>query len=247
MTDVMPERQVVDLDALVDGGEAASAADELDAVDEQLLARLVGRARAGGLQLTGEGGLLGHLTKRLVESALEGEMTDHLGYDKHDVAGRDGGNSRNGHRSKTVLTEVGPVEIEVPRDREGSFDPKIVAKRQKRQKRLSGVDEMVISLSVVVHVLLASIFVAIVLSVVAPPLYWARPWPRWAVYLAAVLGITAQTVLLLIVVIVGVLHWRTAMTSGELAALAVFYVGALSFNVWSLARFHRHPNNDDDQ
>jgi transposase-like protein len=144
MTDVMPERQVVDLDALVDGGEAASAADELDAVDEQLLARLVGRARAGGLQLTGEGGLLGHLTKRLVESALEGEMTDHLGYDKHDVTGRDGGNSRNGHRSKTVLTEVGPVEIEVPRDREGGFDPKIVAKRQ---KRLSGVDEMVISLS----------------------------------------------------------------------------------------------------
>jgi putative transposase len=79
MTDVMPERQVVDLDALVGGCEAGPAADELDAVDEQLLARLVGRARAGGLQLTGEGGLLGQLTKRLVESALEGEMTDHLG------------------------------------------------------------------------------------------------------------------------------------------------------------------------
>jgi putative transposase len=144
MTDVMAERQVVDLDALVDGDEAGPAADELDAVDEQLLARLVGRARAGGLQLTGEGGVLGQLTKRLVESALEGEITDHLGYDKHDAAGRDGGNSRNGHRPKTVLTEVGPVEIEVPRDREGSFEPKIVAKRQ---KRLSGVDEMVISLS----------------------------------------------------------------------------------------------------
>jgi hypothetical protein len=106
---------------------------------------------------------------------------------------------------------------------------------------------VVVTVVVVVHVLLASIFVAIVLSVVAPPLYRARLWPRWAVYLAAVLGITAQTVLLLIVVIVGVLHWRTAMTSGELAALAVFYVVALSFNVWSLARFHRHPNNDDDQ
>jgi hypothetical protein len=74
---------------------------------------------------------------------------------------------------------------------------------------------------VVVQVLLASIFVAIVLSVVAPPLYRARLWPRWAVHLTAALGITAQTVLLLIVVIVGVLHWRTAMTSGELAALPI--------------------------
>jgi putative transposase len=143
VTDVMPEVRAVDLDAL-DGEPAAPAVDALDAVDEQLLARLVDRARAGGLQLTGEGGLLGQLTKRLVESALEGEMTDHLGYDKHDATGRDGGNSRNGHRSKTVLTEVGPVEIDVPRDRDASFEPKIVAKRQ---KRLSGVDEMVISLS----------------------------------------------------------------------------------------------------
>ena len=71
--------------------------------------------------------------------ALEGEITDHLGYDRDDVAGRDGGNSRNGHRAKTVLTEVGPVEIDVPRDRDGSFEPKIVAKRQ---RRLSGVDEL---------------------------------------------------------------------------------------------------------
>src|SRR5580765_6350168 len=129
MTDVMPERQAVELDELV-GGECV-AGDVLDAVDEQLIARLAGRAREGGLQLTGEGGLLAQLTKRLVESALEGEITDHLGYDCHDAAGRDGGNSRNGHRSKTVLTEVGPVEIDVPRDRDGSFEPKIVAKRQR--------------------------------------------------------------------------------------------------------------------
>lgn len=113
-------------------------------MDEQLIARLAGRARAGGLQLTGEGGLLAELTKRLVESALEGEITDHRGYDRHDAAGRDGGNSRNGHRAKTVLTGVGPVEIEVPRDRDATFEPKIVAKRQ---RRLSGVDELVISLS----------------------------------------------------------------------------------------------------
>lgn len=114
------------------------------AVDEQLIDELVGRAQAEGLQLTGEGGLLQQLTKRLLESALEGEITDHLGYDKHDPAGKNGGNSRNGKRSKTVLTDVGPVEITVPRDREGSFEPKIV---KKRQKRLPGVDETVISLA----------------------------------------------------------------------------------------------------
>src|SRR6478609_1678699 len=142
MTDVMSEQQPVDLDELSSGEPAGT--DGLNAVDEQLIARLAGRAREGGLALTGEGGLLAQLTKRLVESALDGEITDHLGYDRHDAAGRDGGNSRNGHRSKTVLTEVGPVEIEVPRDRDGSFESKIVAKRQ---RRLSGVDELVISLS----------------------------------------------------------------------------------------------------
>jgi len=137
VTDLIPET-VVDLDALADGESAATEAagpDVLDAVDEQLIDRLVGRAREGGLQLTGEGGLLAQLTKRLVESALEGELTDHLGYGKHDVEGRDGGNSRNGRRPKTVLTEVGPVEIDVPRDRDGSFEPKIVPKRT---RRLSG-------------------------------------------------------------------------------------------------------------
>jgi transposase-like protein len=116
----------------------------LDGLDEQLVEQLVGQARAGGLQLTGEGGLLQQLTKRVLESALEGEITDHLGYDKHDPAGRGTGNSRNGVRTKTVLTDVGEVSIDVPRDREASFEPRIVAKRQ---KRLSGVDEMVISLS----------------------------------------------------------------------------------------------------
>ena len=121
-TDVTPD-PAVDLDTLA-GGEPPVGAAGLDAVDEQLIAQLAGRARAGGLALTGEGGLLAQLTKRLVESALEGEITDHLGYERHDVTGRDGGNSRNGHRAKTVLTEVGPVQIEVPRDRDGSFDPR---------------------------------------------------------------------------------------------------------------------------
>src|SRR5713101_9281583 len=93
---------------------------ELSAADEQLLRELTERARTGGLQLTGEGGLLGKLTKMVVEGALEGELDDHLGYGKHDPAGRDGGNSRNGRRGKTLLTEAGPVSVEVPRDREGS-------------------------------------------------------------------------------------------------------------------------------
>ncbi|WP_257584212.1 IS256 family transposase [Streptomyces sp. TLI_146] len=105
---------------------------------------LVGRARSDGLQLTGEGGLLQQLTKRVLESALEGEITDHVGYDKHDAAGRNSGNSRNGTRSKTVLTDVGPVEVRVPRDTAGTFEPQLV---KKRQRRLTGVDEMVLSLS----------------------------------------------------------------------------------------------------
>ena|SRR5918997_4067425 len=82
-----------------------------------------GRSGAGrGLTLTGEGGLLGRLTKVVVDSALEGEMDDHLGDGKHDPAGRNGGNSRNGTRPKTLVTEAGPVAIEVPRDRESVFD-----------------------------------------------------------------------------------------------------------------------------
>jgi transposase-like protein len=112
--------------------------------DQELIEQLAGRARSQGLTLTGEGGLLGKLTKMVIESALEGEIADHLGYAKHDPAGRDGGNSRNGMRSKTLVTQAGPITIEVPRDRDGSFTPQIVAKRA---RRLSGVDDLVISLS----------------------------------------------------------------------------------------------------
>ncbi|GAA3222448.1 IS256 family transposase [Nonomuraea helvata] len=112
--------------------------------DRELVARLVDQARAEGVELVGENGLLGRLTKLVLESALEGEITDHLGYDKHQRGASETGNSRNGARSKTVITDVGPVEITVPRDRDGSFEPKIV---RKRQRRLSGVDEMIISLA----------------------------------------------------------------------------------------------------
>ena len=113
-------------------------------IDTQLAQDLVARARAEGVELVGPGGLLTGLTKTVLETALEAEMAEHLGYDKHDAAGRNGGNSRNGVRAKTVLTEVGPVEIEVPRDRDGSFDPVIV---RKRQRRLDGIDQLVLSLT----------------------------------------------------------------------------------------------------
>ena len=115
------------------------------AIDQEQLARdLVERARAEGVELTGPGGLLTGLTKTVLETALEAEMTGHLGYDRHDPAGRDGGNSRNGARAKTVQTEIGPVEVEVPRDRDGSFEPRVV---RKRQRRLGGIGPIVISLT----------------------------------------------------------------------------------------------------
>ena len=97
-------------------------------VDQELAEELVERARAQGLKLTGPGGLLGDLSKRVLEAGLEGEMDAHRGYSKHAVEGRDGGNSRNGTRTKTMITDVGPVDIDVPRDREGSFEPQIVRK-----------------------------------------------------------------------------------------------------------------------
>ena len=126
-------------------GPAAAAADDgrVGAAEEELARQLAERARAEGLSLTGPGGLLGRLTKVVLESALEGEMDAHLGYARHERAAEGSGNSRNGHRGKTVLTEAGPVAVSVPRDRDASFEPKIVAKRQ---RRLSGVDDLVISL-----------------------------------------------------------------------------------------------------
>lgn len=110
----------------------------------ELAGELMARADADGVSLVGPGGLLAGLTKTVLESALEAEMTEHLGYEAHDRAGHHSGNSRNGVRAKTVLTDIGPVELEVPRDRAGSFEPVIVPKRV---RRLGGVDAMVCSLS----------------------------------------------------------------------------------------------------
>ena len=101
---------------------------------------------AGGLKpedLTGEEGLFRRLKKALIERALGAELTHHLGYEKGDPSGRGSGNSRNGVSSKTILTEDGEVEIEIPRDRAGSFEPVLIAKGQ---TRFDGFDDKVISL-----------------------------------------------------------------------------------------------------
>jgi putative transposase len=111
---------------------------------QELATELVARADAEGVSLVGPGGLLAGLTKTVLETALEAEMSEHLGYEPHDPAGHRSGNSRNGTRSKTVITEIGPVMIDVPRDRDASFEPQIVPKRR---RRLMGVDALVCSLS----------------------------------------------------------------------------------------------------
>ncbi|WP_280434218.1 IS256 family transposase [Nocardia carnea] len=124
----------------------AVAKKKAEASAEQLAAaELVRMAKEQGLSLTGPEGLLQQFTKTVLETALNEEMTEHLGYEPNQAPeDRDSGNVRNGTRSKTVLTETtGPVPIEVPRDRDGSFEPQIV---KKRQRRLTGVDEIVLSL-----------------------------------------------------------------------------------------------------
>lgn len=124
--------------------EAETGSDLGRLLDGDVVARLTKEAQKAGIPLSGEGGLLKQLTKMVLETALRGEMDAHLGYGKHEPAGRNGGNSRNGTRSKTVVTDIGPVQVEVPRDRDASFTPRMVAKRQ---RRLSGVDDLVISLT----------------------------------------------------------------------------------------------------
>ena len=113
---------------------------ELD--QKELAKQLLAQAKEQGVELVGPNGLLNQLTKNVLETALDAEMSEHLGYDKHDPAVRGSGNSRNGTRAKTMLTEIGPVEIDVPRDTGSSFEPQIV---KKRQRRLTGIDEIALS------------------------------------------------------------------------------------------------------
>jgi putative transposase len=93
--------------------------------------------------LIGENGLLKQLTKRLLERAMAAEMTEHVGYEKHDPVGNNSGNSRNGKSSKTIKGSFGTMPLEVPRDRNGTFEPQII---EKHQTRFTGFDENIISL-----------------------------------------------------------------------------------------------------
>ena len=114
--------------------------------EERAAEEMVRRAREQGLSLTGPDGLLKQLTKTVLETALNQELTEHLGHERHGRPdpGSGAGNIRNGTRPKTVLTEAsGQVQVQVPRDRDGTSGPQIV---KKRQRRLTGVDEIVLSL-----------------------------------------------------------------------------------------------------
>ena len=104
---------------------------------------LLAEAEASGTPIDGPDGLLAQMTKAVLERALDVEIADHLGYEHGDPAGHGSGNSRNGHGRKTVLTTAGPVDLEVPRDRNGTFSPAIVPKRK---RRLGQVEDMILSL-----------------------------------------------------------------------------------------------------
>jgi putative transposase len=110
-------------------------------VDRALAEELVTRAREQGVELLGENGLLRAMTKAVLERGLAEELTEHLGYEPHERAGS--ANARNGSTPKRLHTEAGTVELDVPRDRDGSFEPRLV---RKGQRRLDGIDKIVIGL-----------------------------------------------------------------------------------------------------
>ena len=120
---------------------ARRAAREL--MSEEFLDQLMARVDEGDLALTGEGGFLPELVKAVLERGLEAELSDHIGYERGDPAASAFANSRNGSTPKTLQTEVGAVDLNTPRDRAGSFEPRLVAKGS---RRLGGLDEMIISL-----------------------------------------------------------------------------------------------------
>ena len=114
-----------------------------EALDPSVIDALLADAQATGTPIDGVDGLLNKMTKAVIERALVAEMTHELGYERGDPAGVGSGNSRNGTSRKTISTPNGPVTIEVPRDRNGSFEPKIVPKHA---RRLGQIDEMILSL-----------------------------------------------------------------------------------------------------
>jgi len=120
-----------------------SASKKESLLSPEALDELMAKVDANGLELLGPDGVLADLTKRIIERALDDERTYHLGYERGDPAGRGSGNSRNGSYPKTVLTDIGAVDIEVPRDRDGTFEPKLVPPHS---SRLAGFNERIISL-----------------------------------------------------------------------------------------------------
>jgi len=129
----------------VDEAAARAAARQAvaDLVDKQTLDAVLDKVKGDGLRLTGPGGFLSELVKAVLERGLQAELTEHLGYGRHDAAGRGTPNSRNGSTPKTVQTEVGPVEVKVPRDRAGTFTPMLLPKNA---RRLGGLSDVIISL-----------------------------------------------------------------------------------------------------
>lgn len=119
--------------------------DDVSAVfPEELLDELMAKVSAGEVSLTGEGGFIPAMIKAVLERGLQAELTDHLGYERGEAAGRGSGNSRNGATTKTMRSEIGPIEIATPRDRNGTFEPRLVAKGERTLG--NGLPDMIISL-----------------------------------------------------------------------------------------------------
>ena len=113
------------------------------AIDPKLIDKLLSEHGHRPQDIAGENGLLKQLTKALLERAMQAEMTDHLGYEKHDPVGHKSGNSRNGKSRKKLKGDFGEIDLETPRDRNGTFEPKIVAKHQ---TRWTGFDDKILSM-----------------------------------------------------------------------------------------------------
>lgn len=131
---------------VVEGQQGAESGSDSAAgvlLEQRMAEQLMEQAKADGVKLVGPGGLLAGVTRRILETALEMEMSQHLGYDKGDPAGRGTANARNGYSAKTVHTDLGPVPLRIPRDRKGEFEPQIVPKHA---RRVGGFNEMILSL-----------------------------------------------------------------------------------------------------
>ena len=113
-----------------------------DRLADEVIDELLAGARTEE-EIVGPGGVLAQLTKRLVERAMAAELTEHLGYEPHQEPPGGTGNTRNGSTPKTLATEQGPVRIETPRDRKGSFEPQII---RKGQRRFEGFDDKILAL-----------------------------------------------------------------------------------------------------